>query len=93
MKNKIITFGEIILMLFTRGFQRFDQTTNFNASFGGGDSFMAGLIYGLLTFKNDQKALEFATAASCLKLTIPGDFNLVSVEKLKLLCLAINRVG
>jgi 2-dehydro-3-deoxygluconokinase len=51
---------------------------------GGGDSFMAGLIYGLLTFPgNDQKALDFAAAASCLKHTIPGDFNLVSVEEVE----------
>lgn len=49
---------------------------------GGGDSFMGGLIYGLLTFpEDDQKALEFAVAASCLKHTIPGDFNEVSVEE------------
>ena len=47
---------------------------------GGGDSFMGGLIYGLLTYTgNDQRALEFAVAASCLKHTIYGDFNLVSV--------------
>ena len=45
---------------------------------GGGDSFMGGLIYGLLTYDNDQKALEFAVAASCLKHTIYGDFNLVT---------------
>jgi len=51
---------------------------------GGGDSFMAGLIYGLITWSgNDQKALDFATAASCLKHTIPGDFNLVSVEEVE----------
>ena len=51
---------------------------------GGGDSFMAGLIYGLLTFSgNDQKALDFAAAASCLKHTIPGDFNLVTVEEVE----------
>jgi 2-dehydro-3-deoxygluconokinase len=53
---------------------------------GGGDSFMGGLIYGLLTYgKDEQKALNFAVAASCLKHTIPGDFNLVTameVEKL-----------
>ena len=49
---------------------------------GGGDSFMAGLIYGLLTNKNDpQYALRFALAASCLKHTIFGDFNLVSLEE------------
>jgi 2-dehydro-3-deoxygluconokinase len=50
---------------------------------GGGDSFMAGLIYGLMTFKDDQKALNFATAASYLKHTISGDFNLVSVEEVE----------
>jgi 2-dehydro-3-deoxygluconokinase len=51
---------------------------------GGGDSFMGGLIYGLLTYKNDdQKALDFAVAASCLKHTISGDFNLVTVEEVE----------
>ena len=44
---------------------------------GGGDSFSGGLIHGLLT-KSTQEALEFATAASALKHTILGDFNLVS---------------
>jgi 2-dehydro-3-deoxygluconokinase len=49
---------------------------------GGGDSFMAGLIYGLINYKEDlQLALNFAVAASCLKHTIIGDFNLVSVEE------------
>ncbi len=50
---------------------------------GGGDSFMAGLIYGLSTFNNDEEALNFATAASCLKHTIHGDFNLVTVEEVE----------
>lgn len=51
---------------------------------GGGDSFMGGLIYGLLTYPNDdQRALEFATAASCLKHTIYGDFNLVTVSEVE----------
>lgn len=51
---------------------------------GGGDSFMGGLIYGLLTYTgNDQKALNFAVAASCLKHTIPGDFNLVTVDEVE----------
>lgn len=49
---------------------------------GGGDSFMGGLIYGLLTYENNlQTALNFAVAASCLKHTIYGDFNLVSVDE------------
>ena len=51
---------------------------------GGGDSFMGGLIYGLLTYTDDdQKALDFAVAASCLKHTIYGDFNLVTVSEVE----------
>jgi 2-dehydro-3-deoxygluconokinase len=50
---------------------------------GGGDSFAAGLIFGLLTEKNTRDALEFAVGASCLKQTIPGDFNLTSIEEVK----------
>ena len=45
---------------------------------GGGDSFSGGLIHGLLTKSTQGEALEFAVAASALKHTIPGDFNLVS---------------
>ena len=53
---------------------------------GGGDSFSGGLIYGLNNYDSKKDALEFAVAASCLKHSIPGDFNRVSVaevEKLK----------
>ena len=53
---------------------------------GGGDSFAAGLIYGLNSYETNEEALEFAVAASCLKHSIIGDFNRVSVsevEKLK----------
>ena len=53
---------------------------------GGGDSFMGGLIYGLLTFTgNDSKALEFAVAASCLKHTVFGDYNRVTVKEVEAL--------
>jgi len=52
---------------------------------GAGDSFGAGLIYGLLTFGDDERALEFATAASCLKHSISGDFNRVSVAEVEAL--------
>ena len=53
---------------------------------GGGDSFMGGLIYGLISFpESDQKALDFAVAASALKHTIPGDFNLVSTTEVEAL--------
>ncbi len=50
---------------------------------GGGDSFASGLIYGLLKLEDTKQALEFATAASCLKQTIPGDFNLVSIDEVQ----------
>ncbi len=48
---------------------------------GGGDSFNAGLIFGLLNGYDNQRALDFATAASALKLTIPGDFNRVTADE------------
>ena len=50
---------------------------------GGGDSFAGGLIYGLNHCEDKQAALEFAVAASCLKHTIPGDFNRVSVDEVE----------
>jgi len=48
---------------------------------GGGDSFAAGLIYGLVTGRTPADSLRFAVAASALKQTIPGDFNRVTVEE------------
>ena len=48
---------------------------------GGGDSFGAGLIYSLLSGYDNQSAVEFAVAASCLKHTIEGDYNMVSVKE------------
>ena len=51
---------------------------------GGGDSFMGGLIYGLLSYGEDyQRTLDFAVAASCLKHSIFGDFNLVTVAEVE----------
>ncbi|MBN1681481.1 MAG: sugar kinase [Anaerolineae bacterium] len=50
---------------------------------GGGDSFAAGLIYGLFTEMLDEDALNFAVAASCLKHAISGDANLVTVAEVK----------
>jgi 2-dehydro-3-deoxygluconokinase len=52
---------------------------------GGGDSFAGGLVYGMLAYPNDQQALEFATAASCLKHSINGDFNRVTVPEVEAL--------
>ncbi len=60
------------------------QITHIVDRVGGGDSFMGGLICGLIKYPNDdQKALNFAVAASCLKHTIKGDFNLVTVEEVE----------
>ncbi len=50
---------------------------------GGGDSFGGGLIYGLLEGLSMQETIEFAVAASCLKHSIEGDFNLVSIDEVK----------
>ena len=50
---------------------------------GGGDSFGGGLIYSLLNDYTPQQAIEFAVAASCLKHTIEGDYNMVSLAEVK----------
>lgn len=60
------------------------QITHIVDRVGGGDSFMGGLIYGLITWQEDlQKALNFAVAASCLKHTVYGDYNRVTVEEVE----------
>ena len=60
------------------------QITHIVDRVGGGDSFMGGLIYGLHKFPgDDQKALNFAVAASCLKHTIFGDANLVTLDEVE----------
>lgn len=53
---------------------------------GGGDAFSGGVIHGLLTKSTQAEALEFAVAASALKHTIAGDFNMVSAEEVEALC-------
>jgi 2-dehydro-3-deoxygluconokinase len=50
---------------------------------GGGDSFVAGLVYGLHAYDSAQQALDFATAASCLKHSVYGDFNLVTIAEVE----------
>ena len=65
-----------------------DQKANFSQKYdiqivdrvGGGDSFTAGIIYGLIEGKSNQEIIEFATAASCLKQTIEGDYNRTTME-------------
>ena len=59
--------------------------TNIVDRVGAGDSFAAGFIYGSITYRDDQRALEFAAAASCLKHSIPGDFNRVDVAEVETL--------
>src|SRR5210317_1399701 len=60
------------------------QITDIVDRVGGGDSFMGGLIYGLKKYpEDDQNALDFAVAASCLKHTIKGDANLVTVAEVE----------
>jgi len=67
--------------------QEFYQSKHYNIRIvdrvGGGDSFSGGLIYGMLSGKGHQEALEFAVAASALKHTIHGDFNLVTVDEVE----------
>jgi len=60
------------------------QITHIVDRVGGGDSFMGGLIYGLINYpEDDQKALDYAVAASCLKHTIYGDANQVTIEEVE----------
>jgi 2-dehydro-3-deoxygluconokinase len=72
----------------------FDGKSIFNAAIqevtpvvdrvGSGDAFMGGLIYGLLEYPNNtQRALDFAVAACCLKHTIAGDYNLVTLKEVE----------
>jgi 2-dehydro-3-deoxygluconokinase len=61
------------------------EITNIVDRVGGGDAFAAGLIYGLLDLPNHYEALEFAVAASCLKHSVPGDFNRFSADEVKAL--------
>jgi len=61
------------------------QITDIVDRVGGGDSFAAGLIYGLNTYPQPQMALEFAVAASCLKHSINGDYNRVNVTEVEAL--------
>ena len=81
-KKVVITLrGSINADHNTWGGVLFDGETLYRV--GGGDSFMGGLIYGLVTYDDDQRALNFAAAASALKHTIYGDFNMVSVAEVE----------
>ncbi len=74
-------------MLYVDGKAHYSETYEINIvdRVGGGDSFGGGLIYSVLSGKSPQDAIEFAVAASCLKHTIQGDYNRVSVAEVELL--------
>jgi 2-dehydro-3-deoxygluconokinase len=74
-------------LYYTGGKEHFSRRYDINIvdRVGGGDSFAAGLIYALGKKKTPQEAIEFAVAASCLKHTISGDFNLVRLSEVEAL--------
>lgn len=74
-------------MLYTDGEANFSKKYSMHIvdRVGGGDSFGGGLIYSLLNGASAKDAIEFAVAASCLKHSIEGDYNLVSVDEVKAL--------
>ena len=74
---KFLTFGEIMLRLKAPDKERFFQSPALEATFGG------GLIYALHHGMGGQDAIEFAIAASCLKHSIQGDFNRVTVSEVE----------
>ena len=72
-------------MLYTNGEAYFSKKYSIHIvdRVGGGDSFGGGLIYSLVNGKEPQQAIEFAVAASCLKHSIEGDYNMVSVAEVE----------
>ncbi len=81
--TRVVTFGELMVHLQPFNYERFVQANTLEFTFGGGDSFGGGLIYALLNGKNTQAAVEFAVAASALKHTIEGDYNMVTVAEVE----------
>jgi len=74
-------------MLYTDGIPFFSKKYSMHIvdRVGGGDSFGAGLIYSLANRYDPARTIEFAVAASCLKHSIEGDFNMVSVAEVEAL--------
>lgn len=72
-------------MLYTNGQAYFSKKYSMHIvdRVGGGDSFGGGLIYALLNGYKPQNTIEFAVAASCLKHSIEGDYNMVSVSEVQ----------
>ena len=74
---KVVTFGELMVRLQPFNYERFVQANSLEFTFGG------GLIYSLLTGKSTQEAVEFAVAASALKHSIEGDYNMMTVSEVE----------
>ena len=74
---KVVTFGELMVRLQPFNYERFVQANSLEFTFGG------GLIYSLLTGKTTQEAVEFAVAASALKHSIEGDYNMMTVSEVE----------
>ncbi len=74
-------------MLYTQGQAHFSRRYEIDIvdRVGGGDSFAAGMIYGLINGQAPQQAIEFGVGASCLKHSIMGDYNLVKLDEVKAL--------
>jgi 2-dehydro-3-deoxygluconokinase len=76
-------------VLYDAGTKAFHESQHYDVTLvdriGGGDSFAAGLIFGLITGRTPDASLRFAVAAGALKQTIPGDFNRVTVAEVDLL--------
>ena len=74
---RIVTFGELMLRLQPFNYERIVQAQSVEFTFGG------GLIYSLLSGKSTQEAVEFAVAASALKHSIGGDYNMGTVAEVE----------
>ena len=82
----ILTIGYITFLRGNLGLEsRKYEITDIVDRVGGGDAFAAGLIYGLLTYADDARALEFATACSCLKHSVAGDYSRTTVQEVEAL--------
>lgn len=85
-----ITTFKLQSMIYTEGKAYYSQEFFMNILdyIGAGDAYCAGIIYSLINNFDPQKSVEFSNAASCLKHTVSGDFNLVSVDEVMKLAFA-----
>ena len=84
-KNNLLTYALAALQNWKKKRENFcNASTHYDIDIvdrvGGGDSFTGAMIYSLITGKDDKDAIEFAVAASCLKHSIEGDFNRMTVS-------------